>query len=141
MRAAIAVVVALAPVALVAACTDPPPDGDVCAQAATRVESCGATLTFVTNGACTGVRKLVARCIVDHAHDCDELAGLYRELDACVAGLADGGDDLLPPVGDLPVEGHDAGAARDGAVDAAPPPVDVPDATDDAAIDAAKEAS
>ncbi len=125
--AAAMVVVASGPVACSNA--DAPP-ADVCIQAKDRFESCGTSLPLLGDGPCAGTSKMVARCVVDHAHDCDELATLFGRIDACVADLLDGGDDLLPPPSDLPVAPRDGGdldggggeAGRD--IDAAPRPAD-----------------
>jgi len=118
--------------AVVVACsTSAPVAGDVCAEATNRFHSCGTSLPLFSDGPCSGTTRIVARCVVDHAHDCDELATLFGRLDACVADMLDGGDSLLPPATDLPVSnrdggpqggGDDAGAAlpRDAGADAAP---------------------
>ena len=105
------------------------PAADVCIQAKDRFASCGTSLPLLSDGPCAGTSKMVARCVVDHAHDCDELATLFGRIDACVADLLDGGDDLLPPASDLPVPPRDGGAdvgddeaGRD--IDAAPRPAD-----------------
>jgi hypothetical protein len=139
MRARLFCFVPMAVVALLVAgaCGEQSVSDDVCGQAAQRVRSCGATFGFLQNGTCSGARKLVARCVVDHATDCDELATLSGRLDECVAGLADGGDDILPEITDLPVPlRSDAGARDTGSPtnDAALPPFDA------STTDAAKEA-
>ena len=109
-----------------------PPAADVCGQAKQRFASCGTSVPLLGDGPCNGTSRIVARCVVDHAHDCDELATLFGRIDACVADMLDGGDDLLPPPTDLPVPGRDAGrdgASNDGAAkDASPLPT--PDAGD-----------
>jgi hypothetical protein len=116
--------------ALVACSGDDPPAADVCGEAKDRFASCGTSLPLFSDGPCTGTTRIVARCVVDHARDCDELATLFVRIDACVADLLDGGDGLLPPATDLPVPPRDAGgdgAASDAASladDAAPRPVD-----------------
>ena len=120
----------LASLALVhGACSSPePPPADVCIAARDRFSSCGTSLPLLTDGPCSGTTRIVARCVVEHAHDCDELATLFGRIDECVADLLDGGDELLPPATDLPVPPRDAGsdghdeAGRD--VDAAPRPTD-----------------
>jgi hypothetical protein len=125
MRRAL-VLSALGLLALVhAACSNAEPAAaDICIEAKNRFSSCGTSLPLLTDGPCSGTTKIVARCVVDHAHDCDELATLFGRIDACVADLLDGGDELLPPATDLPVPPRDAGrdaadeAGRD--VDAAP---------------------
>lgn len=123
-------VATIAVVALVHAACDggEPPAADVCAEAKNRFASCGTSLPVVGDGRCAGTTRIVARCVVDHAHDCDELATLFGRIDACVADLLDGGDALLPPATDLPVPPRDAGrdSADDGVggPDAAPRPVD-----------------
>ena len=122
-----------------------PVAADVCAQAKSRFASCGTSLPVLTDGPCTGTTRIVARCVVDHAHDCDELATLFGRIDACVADLLDGGDPLLPPATDLPVPARDAGrdAARDDAgqaTDAAPHPAPGGrDASTDGAADGSTE--
>lgn len=113
-----------------AACssTETPP-ADLCMAAKDRFSSCGTSLPLLTDGPCSGTTRIVARCVVEHAHDCDELATLFGRIDECVADLLDGGDDLLPPATDLPVPPRDASASDplDGGgreLDAAPRPVD-----------------
>jgi hypothetical protein len=139
------VIVLLAVVAFVhAACSsNEPPPADVCAEAKNRFASCGTSLPILTDGPCSGTTRILARCVVDHAHDCDELATLFGRIDACVADLLDGGDALLPPATDLPVPPRDAGqdsAIDGGAPDAAPRPVDGgPSTLDGAARDSGTE--
>jgi len=122
---------ALAFAAALGACsTGSPVAADVCAEATHRFNACGTSLPLLSDGPCSGTTKIVARCVVSHAHDCDELATLFGRLDACVADMLDGGDALLPPASDLPVpyrdggpsSGTDAGPAlpRDAGTDAAP---------------------
>ena len=123
--ASLGAVAVLAP----ACASEPPSAADVCAEAKNRFASCGTSLPLLTDGPCTGTTRIVARCVVEHAHDCDELATLFGRIDACVADLLDGGDPLLPPATDLPVPPRDAGRdgrADDGGpgTDAAPHPVD-----------------
>ncbi|MDB4935925.1 MAG: hypothetical protein JWP87_2897 [Labilithrix sp.] len=147
MRARLLVLAALAMVAsLHAACSDrEAPAADVCGEAKNRFESCGTSLPVLSDGPCSGTTRIVARCVVEHAHDCDELATLFSRIDACVADLLDGGDALLPPATDLPVPPRDAGkeASSDGgrAPDAAPRPVDggADSAIDGAAHDSGTE--
>ena len=133
MRCQLAVVASIALLALVAlvptACTSADPAvTDMCIEARNRFSSCGTSLPLLGEGPCSGTTRIVARCVVDHAHDCDELATLFGRIDACVADLLDGGDELLPPATDLPVPPRDPGrdgqdeAGRD--VDAAPRPAD-----------------
>ena len=130
MRALLSRIAALAALATAfAACSSTEPAAtDICIEAKNRFASCGTSLPLLTDGPCSGTTKIVARCVVDHAHDCDELATLFGRIDACVADLLDGGDALLPPATDLPVSPRDAGreasdeAGRD--VDAAPRPQD-----------------
>ena len=81
---------------------EPAADADVCARATHLFSSCGVVLPTLSTAPCTGAAKLVARCVVDHAKDCDGLATLAQRLDACVEDQLDGGD-LLPPPADLPV--------------------------------------
>ena len=112
------------------ACTSTEPAAaDICAEAKNRFAACGTSLPLLTDGPCNGTTRIVARCVVDHAHDCEELASLFGRIDACVSDLLDGGDALLPPATDLPVPGRDAGrdgAAEDAArgLDAAPRPTE-----------------
>ena len=115
------------------------PAADVCAEAKNRIASCGTSLPLLTDGPCSGSTRIVARCVVDHAKDCDELATLFGRIDECVADLLDGGDPLLPPATDLPVPSRDAGAdgSDDGAAnatDAAPVPVDGSSSSDAATL-------
>ncbi len=129
MRRALLVVLPVMVALVSLACSNAPPAAaDICIEAKDRFASCGTSLPLLTDGPCSGTTKIVARCVVDHAHDCDELATLFGRIDTCVADLLDGGDELLPPATDLPVSPRDAGRdARDEAgrdVDAAPRPVD-----------------
>jgi hypothetical protein len=111
MRRALVVAAAL----LVAGCSNAPaPAADVCGEASNRFASCGTSLPLLADGPCSGTTRIVARCVVDHAHDCDELGTLFGRIDACVADLLDGGDALLPPATDLPVVRRDAGAGEAG---------------------------
>ena len=100
-----------------------PRPADVCAEAKLRFASCGASLPLLADGPCTGTTRIAARCVADHAHDCDELATLFTRIDACVADMLDGGDALLPPVTDLPVHVRDAGTTDDAGRDAGPAPL------------------
>lgn len=134
----------LAVLASVAACElgEPPPAGDVCAEAKNRFASCGASLPLLSDGPCTGTTRIVARCVAAHAHDCDELATLFTRIDSCVADMLDGGDSLLPPATDLPVPGRDGGKHDDAGHDSgASPPrdagLDVLTAGSDSGVDAA----
>lgn len=148
MRAALgslAIVVAAVATLGSVACESRVPSADVCVEAAHRFQSCGASMALLSSGPCSGARKLVARCVVDNADDCDALAGLHRQLDACVADL-ETDEAYEPPFDDT------AGARKDGGVrggdidprtpvphdggvspgdasvpDAAPPPPAVPD--------------
>jgi hypothetical protein len=100
-----------------------PSDADVCERATQIFSSCGVVLPTLAGTPCTGAARLLARCVVDHGQDCDELASLTRRIDACVTDSLDGGD-LLPPAADLPVlpaeRGADASAdAGDAAIDGA----------------------
>jgi hypothetical protein len=143
MRArAAAVFVVLALVAAFAACSGAEaPASDVCGQAKQRFASCGTSVPLLGEGTCSGTSRIVARCVVDHAHDCEELATLFGRIDACVADMLDGGDSLLPPATDLPVPARDDGgrdAATDAAVDAAPLPNPDAGRPADAATDGAR---
>ena len=82
---------------------------DVCGQASAQFATCGTELPLLNGGPCTGTAKIMARCVVDHAHDCDELASLFSRIDQCVSDVLDGGDALLPPATDLPVPALDGG--------------------------------
>ena len=97
-----------------------PRAGDVCAEAKHRFASCGTSLPLLSDGACSGTTRIIARCVADHAHDCEELATLFTRIDSCVADMLDGGDSLLPPATDLPVPGRDSGKNEDGGYDAGP---------------------
>ena len=81
---------------------EPAADADLCTRATHLFSSCGVVLPTLSEAPCTGAARLVARCVVDHAKDCDGLATLAQRLDACVEDQLDGGD-LLPPPADLPV--------------------------------------
>lgn len=121
--ASLAVLASLASASSLPACGPAdPPAADVCAEARHRFASCGTSLPVLSDGPCTGTTRIVARCVADHAHDCDELATLFTRIDACVADLLDGGDSLLPPATDLPVPGRDGGTQGDAGRDAAPSP-------------------
>lgn len=105
-----------------------PAPADVCAEAKNLFASCGTSLPLLSDGPCSGPTRIVARCVVDHAADCEELATLFVRIDACLADMLDGGDSLLPPATDLPVPPRDSGhdARNDGGAggDAAPRPND-----------------
>jgi hypothetical protein len=137
------VALAVALVAASAACSGgEAPAADVCGDAKQRFASCGTNVPLLGEGACSGTSRIVARCVVDHAHDCEELATLFGRIDACVADMLDGGDSLLPPATDLPVParddgGHDA-ATGAGAVDAAPLPAPDAGRPADAGADSAR---
>jgi hypothetical protein len=95
---------------------EPAADADVCARATHLFSSCGVVLPTLSDVPCTGAARLIARCVVDHAKDCDGLATLGQRLDACVEDQLDGGD-LLPPPTDLPVplaDPDDVDAGEDG---------------------------
>jgi len=72
------------------ACT-PPFDQNACNQASDLLDSCGASLTVLTDGSCSGGRKALAECIVDNAANCREVTGLYSQVDQCLAVYV--GDD------------------------------------------------
>lgn len=99
--------ISLLAAAACASSKDPAPT-DVCGQASAQFASCGTELPILS-GTCTGTTKIMARCVVDHAHDCDELASLFSRIDECVSDVLDGGDALLPPATDLPVPDLDGG--------------------------------
>jgi len=134
LAAALSLLALALPLGLTAACweqADAP--ADVCAEAKQRFNSCGTSVPLLTDGPCNGTTKMFARCVAEHAKDCDELATLFGRIDECVDALLDGGDDLLPPADDLPLPDRDGGrdARADGAaIDASPrPPTDAgPDA-------------
>jgi hypothetical protein len=128
----------LASVAVFAACSGAEaPAADVCGQAKQRFASCGTSVPLLGEGTCSGTSRIIARCVVDHARDCEELATLFGRIDACVADMLDGGDSLLPPATDLPVPPRDD-AGQDAKADAEPLPI--PDAGQpaDAATDGAR---
>ena len=103
------IVLALAATGALIACSTTEPAADVCAEATQRFNSCGTSLPLLSDGPCSGTTKIVARCVVNHARDCDELGTLFGRLDQCVADMLDGGDSLLPPATDLPVGSRDGG--------------------------------
>ena len=144
MRRSALFLVVLCVIALGVACSSgEPPAADVCGQAKQRFASCGTSIPLLGEGTCSGTSRIVARCVVDHAHDCEELATLFSRIDACVADMLDGGDSLLPPATDLPVPDHDDGgrdAARNDAAAASAPPLPTPDAgrPADASLDGAR---
>ena len=112
----LAVVVGLGSVACEGT-NEPSAGADVCTRATHLFSSCGVVLPTLSGAPCTGAARLIARCVVDHAKDCDGLATLAQRLDACVEDQLDGGD-LLPPPADLPVpladpEDDDAGSSHD----------------------------
>jgi hypothetical protein len=128
----------LALLPLLACSSGAAPAADVCAEAKNRFAACGTSLPLLSDGPCTGTTRIVARCVVDHAHDCDELATLFARIDACVADMLDGGDSLLPPATDLPVPLRDGGTP-DARTDAGvAPPKD--SGTDAAPLDAGVDA-
>ena len=90
--------------------------GDVCERATRLFTECGLTLPILSDGTCTGVTRAVARCVANHASNCDELASLRGRIDACVADEIDGGDALIPAAEDLPLPVVDGG--HEGAADA-----------------------
>jgi hypothetical protein len=108
--------------ALAWGCTgDPPVTGDDCAQARAVFTKCGVSLPILEGAACTGMQRIVARCVAHHATTCDDLSTLLGRIDACAADELDGGD--LAPVGDLPVPPPADGGA-DASGDVALDPVD-----------------
>jgi hypothetical protein len=136
MRAALGLAIGIALGAIVFACQGDPPADGVCAQANDVFKHCGASLPMLESGSCAGVRKAVARCVVDHATTCDELGSLFGRIDQCVSDAVDGGDPLLPP-DDLAIPGSkkpDAG--HDASLDAPLPPPPPPPPLVDAAVDA-----
>lgn len=98
------------------------PAGDECAQARAVFTKCGVTVPLLEEGACTGVQRMVARCVAHHGSTCEDLSTLLGRIDVCAADELDGGD--LAPVADLPVP-PPRDAATDSALDA---PLPVPDA-------------
>ncbi len=84
-------VLALCALVAVVACTLKPPNGDACQRAGYLLASCGVTLPLLENGECTGGVRLLATCLADHAHTCDELATFMTRIDAC-ANDVDAGD-------------------------------------------------
>ncbi len=79
-----------------------------CDRATDMVARCGATLPFISGRSCTGLARLTAMCITQHASDCDTLATLAGRLEDC---MPDAGDDLFPTAEDIemPVARRDAG--------------------------------
>lgn len=113
-------VVVFATVIALSACYESqtlPADADVCARATHLFASCGVLVPTLTGAPCTGVAKVVARCVVNRASDCDALAGLAQHLDGCVDDELDGGD-ILPPPTDLPVPFGSKDRPRDAGDDA-----------------------
>lgn len=113
------ITLALAATGALVACSATAPAADICAEATNRFNSCGTSLPLLSDGPCSGTTKIVARCVVNHARDCDELGTLFGRLDECIADTLDGGDSLLPPATDLPVSTRDGGPASEPA-DAGP---------------------
>ncbi|MBL8952184.1 MAG: hypothetical protein JNK82_15485 [Myxococcaceae bacterium] len=70
----------------------------VCDEAEAIVQGCGATVPLLEDTPCTGLPKLVSRCVADHARGCDDLAELARNPDRC---FPDAGE--LPEPEPLPV--------------------------------------
>jgi uncharacterized membrane protein YgcG len=97
-----------------ASCQEEPAPEDVCEEALLLFATCGATVPLLTDGPCTGVRRATARCVVDHARDCDELASLPQRIDACVSEMFPD-DEPLPTGGPLPVPDMSSGVGGDGA--------------------------
>ena len=126
--------------------TEDAPAADVCAQAMNVFTKCGVTLPLLSEGACIGTARAVARCVANHANTCEELASLTQRIDACVADELDGGE-ILPPAEDLPLpapDGTDAGHAAAG--DAAGTPKSDDAGTDatmaaDGGVDASRDAA
>jgi len=103
-------------------CTqEPAPTGDDCDQAKAVFTKCGVSFPILEGSACTGMQRVVARCIARHANTCDDLSTLLGRIDACAADELDGGD--LAPVSDLPLP-PPADAAKDAALDAPLDPID-----------------
>ncbi len=109
MRAPLAAALAVA----LGACLlpDARPPADVCEAATRMFQTCGATVPALEREPCTGVARLVSRCVTEHVKDCDELVTLPRRLDEC---LDDAGTFLLDPAEELPFpyEGLGDGGAR-----------------------------
>ena len=116
------VLAVLSSFALAACSADEPPAVDVCQRAISVFTRCGVTLPILSGGACTGATRTVARCVANHATNCEELASLQGRLDTCVEDELDAGDAFLPTAEDLPLPSFgDAGRdadANDSAGDA-----------------------
>jgi hypothetical protein len=142
-RALVAAVAAAVGVAGTWGCMeDPAVGGDECAQAKAVFTRCGVALPILEGAACTGMQRVVARCIARHATTCDDLSTLLGRIDVCAADELDGGD--LPPLTDLPLP-PPGDAAADSALDAPLDPVDAASTFDaapftDAAPDDARAA-
>ena len=120
MRALIVIMAVVASLVFFACANphEPEAGADVCVRAEALFARCGVILPTLSGAPCAGAARLVARCVVDHATDCDALATLTQRLDACVEDELDGGELLDPPV-DLPVplsdDAPDAGRTDAGA--------------------------
>jgi len=103
---------------VVAGCAPAEPEAaDVCENAERHLSACGVMLPVTRGGACTGARKMLAECMVNHADGCDEMASLLRRIDACIADATDAGD--LSPGEPADLRAHDAAASRTDAATAA----------------------
>jgi|GEM_PF-4975933 len=90
---------------IVAGCATTPPPKDDCDRATQLFLRCGVSLPLGPGQGCTGLRKIVSRCVVTIGGDCDALASLGSRLDECAQQV---GDDL-PPLEDPPLFSSDAG--------------------------------
>ncbi len=135
MRRLVALVVVLLAGGAGGCAEEPLPTGDDCQQARAVFTKCGVSLPILTDGACTGMQRVVARCVAHHATTCDDLSTLLGRIDVCAADALDGGD--LAPVSDLPVP-PPADAGADTALDAPLAPIDAtPSVFVDANVDSA----
>ena len=117
---------------------EPAPTGDDCAQARAVFSRCGVSLPILEGAACTGMQRVVARCVAHHATSCDDLSTLLGRIDACAADELDGGE--LAPLTDLPLP-PPADAGADTALEAALAPIDAASSFDSALPDATPDAA
>jgi hypothetical protein len=116
-RCLAAFAIAVAPL-FVGGCPEETFSGDICEQASHFFDTCGTTVPLLSDGACNGVRMAMARCVVEHAKDCDELATLFARLDACVRDLTDDAGAALPPPEDFPAPSIEGAGGSGGATQA-----------------------
>jgi hypothetical protein len=101
---------------LLAACDlwQPSAASDDCALVQQIFQSCGATVPLLTDGACTGLRRALAECVLEQDTTCDGLAAFSRRRDVCLPTIQElsgvknaGSNDIFGP-------SPDAGSALDG---------------------------